>query len=95
MNPGHRIVRALAVYAMPARHPEVFVVLEVPDRNWLGSMDFWLLDPPSGSIWRVANLAHVDTPSPNRDCVGLMPVSGSGKLVEGLELHMVPIGWQP
>ncbi len=95
MNPNQRIVKVLAAVAFPARHPEVFVALEVPGRNWLGSMDFWLFDPPSGSIWRVANLAHVDTPSPNRDLVGLMPVSGSGTLVEGLELHMVPIGWEP
>ncbi len=94
MNPGHRIVRTLAVYAMPARHPEVFVVLEVPDRNWLGSTRFWLLDPTSSSIWRVANLGHGGT-SPDRVTVGLMPVSGSGTLVEGLELHMVPVGWQP
>jgi len=89
MNPGHRIVRALAVYAMPARHPEVFVVLEVPDRNWLGSTGFWLRDPTSSSIWRVASVGHFSPPSPNRDFVRLMPVSGSGTLVEGLELHMV------
>lgn len=95
MNPGQRVVRILDVFIAQGRRPRVLVVITASASELSELEDFWYFDPASRSIWSLANIAHVSQSIPASVVIQLVQVSGIGTLVAGLELHMVPIGWQP
>jgi hypothetical protein len=95
MSSSQRSVKVLGVFTVPARLPELIVVLEA-ERIWSLPLDeSWFFDPASRTTWRSTSLAHATPPSDTTQVRMLAKVSGNGELVDGLELQLVPIGWQP
>ncbi len=95
MSSSQHSVKVLGVFTVPARLPELLVVIGAPGINSLRLEDYWYFDPVSRSLWTLNSFGLSDSFSVTTEAVGLLQISGNGKLVEGLELHLVPIGWQP
>ncbi len=95
VNPSQRAIRVLDVFIAQGRRQRVLAVITVSASELSELSDFWYFDPASSSIWSLANIAHVSQSIPASVVIQLVQVSGTGTLVAGLELHMVPIGWQP
>lgn len=94
MNCKPRVVRIDDVFNIRGFFPQVIVGIEIPPDEQLELDEYWYFDPSSKSTWRFGGC-----PCPPRGqrpkTIALAPVSGDGKLVPGLELQLVPIGWQP
>jgi hypothetical protein len=95
MSSSQHSVKVLGVFTVPARLPALLVVIGAPGIKSLRLGDSWYFDPVSRSLWSLTSIALSDSFSLTTEAVGLLQISGNGKLVEGLELHLVPIGWQP
>ena len=95
MTQSQHIVKVLGIFIVPARLPELMVVLEAQRIRSLPLDESWFLDPASRTTWRSTSLAHTNPPSDTTQVRMLVKVSGNGELVDGLELQLVPIGWQP
>ncbi len=95
MSSSQHSVKVLGVFTVPARLPELLVVIEAPGIKSLCLGEFWFLDPVSRSLWKLTSIALSDSLSVTTEAIGLLQISGNGTLVEGLELQLVPIGWQP
>ena len=100
MSDSHNAICVLDVLNVPVRvserHGEV-AAIEICGSDAVSAVrleDFWHFDPVSDSIWRLTSVALADPPSFTKFLVGLKRISGSGRLVCGLRLLTVPIGWQ-
>ncbi len=94
MNCKPRVIRIDDVFNIRVRLPQVCVGFEIPLDEQCELDKYWYCDPISKSTWSYGGGA-APPPGQSKRIIALAPVSGDGKLVPGLELQLVPIGWQP